>query len=192
MVAAFLYNTPAFVFSLLAAARVGAVFNPINYRLAAQELAFILEDGQAKVLLFEKEGSEVVEKAREHGVPTAHWIYADSDAAPAFATARLDQLVRHQPATLPPVIVEENDNCILMYTSGTTGRPKGVLHTHRSKLAHNAMMHQAMTLSPGGRGPGGGAPEPHRRTAHQLPAPACSWAPPRCCCAASTPARPGA
>jgi fatty-acyl-CoA synthase len=147
VVAAFLYNTPAFVFSLLAAARVGAVFNPINYRLAAQELAFILEDGQAKVLLFEQEGSEVVEKAREHGVPTAHWIYADSDAAPAFATARLDQLVRHQPVTLPPVIVEENDNCILMYTSGTTGRPKGVLHSHRSKLAHNAMMHQAMTLS---------------------------------------------
>ena len=88
--------------ALLAAARVGAIFNPINYRLAPQELAFILEDGQAKVLLFEKEGSEVVEKAREHGVPTAHWIYADSDAAPAFATARLDQLVRHQPATLPP------------------------------------------------------------------------------------------
>ncbi|PZR22125.1 MAG: long-chain fatty acid--CoA ligase, partial [Azospira oryzae] len=104
VVAAFLYNTPAFVFSLLAAARVGAVFNPINYRLAAQELAFILEDGQAKVLLFEKDGSEVVEKAREHGVPTAHWIYADPDAAPAFATAKLDELVQHQPATLPPVI----------------------------------------------------------------------------------------
>ena len=151
VVASFLYNTPAFVFSLLAAARVGAIFNPINYRLAAQELAFILDDGQAKVLLFEKEGSEVVEKARQLGAPTAHWIYADPEVdttpAPAFATAKLGQLVQHQPASLPPVIVEENDPCILMYTSGTTGRPKGVIHSHRAKLAHNAMMHQAMTLS---------------------------------------------
>ncbi|WP_011300188.1 AMP-binding protein [Cupriavidus necator] len=39
VVAAFLYNTPAFVFTLLACARIGAVFNPVNYRLAAQELA---------------------------------------------------------------------------------------------------------------------------------------------------------
>lgn len=152
VVAAFLYNTPAFVFTLLAAARVGAIFNPINYRLAAQELAFILADGGAKVLLFEKEGSEVVEKARQlaardAGGGTAHWIYADPDGAPAFATARLQELAQHQPATLPPVIVEENDPCILMYTSGTTGRPKGVLHSHRSKLAHNALMHQAMGLT---------------------------------------------
>ena len=147
VVAAFLYNTPAFVFSLLAAARVGAIFNPINYRLAAQELAFILDDGKAKVLLFEAEGAEVVEKARDHGTPTTHWVYADPEPTPAFATHRLDTLAAGQPATPPPVLVEEDDPCILMYTSGTTGRPKGVIHSHRSKLAHNAMMHQAMTLS---------------------------------------------
>lgn len=146
VVAAFLYNTPAFVFSLLAAARVGAVFNPVNYRLAAQELAFILADGGARVLLFEREGSEVVEKAKELGGPTAHWLYADPDAAPAWATARLDALLQGRSADLPAVEVDEDDPCILMYTSGTTGRPKGVIHSHRSKLAHNALMHQAMGL----------------------------------------------
>ena len=147
VVAAFLYNTPAFVFSLLAAARIGAVFNPVNYRLAAQELAFILADGGAKALLFEAEGANVAEKAATLAPATTHWIYADEDAAPAFATARLSALAAGRPATAPGIAVDEDDDCILMYTSGTTGRPKGVLHTHRSKLAHNALMHQAMRLS---------------------------------------------
>ena len=144
VVAAFLYNTPAFVFTLLATARLGAIFNPINYRLAAQELAFILEDGSAKALVFEDEGAAVVEKAKALRPQVAHWIYADPGATPAFATARLDVLAAQQPATPVDVQVGEDDACILMYTSGTTGRPKGVLHTHRSKLAHNAVMHQVM------------------------------------------------
>lgn len=156
VVAAFLYNTPAFVFALLATARIGAIFNPVNYRLAAQELAFILEDGQAKALLFEDEGASVAERARELVAEaslaagtsgTALWIHADSGPAPAFATHQLDQLAAGKSTTPPKASVDEDDPCILMYTSGTTGRPKGVLHTHRSKLTHNAMMHQVMTLS---------------------------------------------
>ncbi len=144
VVAAFLYNTPAFVFTLLATARLGAIFNPINYRLAAQELAFILQDGSAKALVFEDEGAAVVEKARLLVPQVQHWIHADPGAAPAFATAQLAALADGQPATPVDVRVDEDAPCILMYTSGTTGRPKGVLHTHRSKLAHNAMMHQVM------------------------------------------------
>lgn len=147
VVGAFLYNTPAFVFALLAAARIGAIFNPINYRLAAQELAFILDDGGAKALLFEREGSDIVEKAKELAPATAHWVYADHDAPPGFATEKLADLIRQQPAEAVEAAVGEDDPCILMYTSGTTGRPKGVLHTHRSKLAHNALMHQAMGLT---------------------------------------------
>ncbi|PZX22036.1 AMP-dependent synthetase and ligase [Cupriavidus phytorum] len=147
VVAAFLYNTPAFVFTLLATARLGAVFNPVNYRLAAQELAYILNDGGARALLFEREGAAVAAKAAELAPGTTLRLYADVGPAPAFATHRLDTLAADQPDTPPTVTVDENDPCILMYTSGTTGRPKGVMHTHRSKLQHNAMMHQAMMLS---------------------------------------------
>ena len=151
VVAAFLSNTPAFVFTLLAAARMGAVFNPINYRLAPQELAFILQDGQARALVFEHEGADTVARAQAllqaEGSAMAHWVYADdsdADASPAGATARLSALAAGQASHAPQVVVDEMDPCILMYTSGTTGRPKGVLHTHRSKLAHNAVMHQVM------------------------------------------------
>lgn len=144
VVAAFLYNTPSFVFTMLAVARIGAVFNPINYRLAAQELAFILEDGKAKALVFEHEGAEVVARARALTSNTEHWIDADLEAAVPCATVHLKGLLEAQPDTCPVVQVQPQDPCILMYTSGTTGRPKGVVHTHASKLAHNAMMHQTM------------------------------------------------
>lgn len=147
VVAAFLYNTPTFVFTMMAAARIGAVFNPINYRLAAQELAFILEDGKAKALVFEAEGADVVERTRAITSNTLHWVYADPAPCAACATTHLELLLREQPATAPQVQVQPNDPCILMYTSGTTGRPKGVVHTHANKLAHNAMMHQVMHYS---------------------------------------------
>ncbi|CUW41648.1 Acyl-CoA synthetase (AMP-forming)/AMP-acid ligase II [Magnetospirillum sp. XM-1] len=145
VVAAFLYNTPSFVFVLLAAARIGAIFNPINYRLAAQELAFILEDGGAKVVLFEHEGGDVVAKARALDPANRQWIYADPGDVPDGSHS-LAALLDFEGELPPDVAVDENDPCILMYTSGTTGRPKGVLHTHRAKLAHNALMHQAMGL----------------------------------------------
>ncbi len=147
VVAAFLYNTPTYVFTMMAAARIGAVFNPINYRLAAQELAFILEDGKAKALLFETEGADVVQRARALTSNTAHWVYADPAPSANCATAHLELLLRDQPSTAPDVQVHPEDACILMYTSGTTGRPKGVVHTHANKLAHNAMMHQVMHYS---------------------------------------------
>ena len=151
VLAVFLYNTPAFVFTLLAAARIGAVFNPINYRLAPQELAFILQDGQARALVFEREVAEVVARTQallaDEGAQLSHWIYADegaTDVTPAGASARLSDLAAGRASDAPDVAVDERDPCILMYTSGTTGRPKGVLHSHRSKLAHNALMHQIM------------------------------------------------
>ncbi|WP_280192773.1 fatty acid--CoA ligase [Delftia sp. PS-11] len=155
VVAGFLYNTPAFVFTMLAAARLGAIFNPVNYRLAPQELAFILQDGGARALVFESEGGEVAARAQallkaQGAGCVEHWIFADdseADALPAWATQRLSALARGRSSAPARIAVRENDACILMYTSGTTGRPKGVLHTHRSKLAHNALMHQTMQFT---------------------------------------------
>ncbi len=145
VIACFLYNRSEFVLSLLACAQIGAIFNPINYRLAAQELHFILNDGQAKALLFEAHGSDVARRALESGTPVQHALYVD--AQPHTGELDFHALLEAAPAKAVTISVDENDPCILMYTSGTTGRPKGVVHLHRSKLQHNALMHQVMGLT---------------------------------------------
>lgn len=145
VVSSFLYNTSEFVVALFAVAKIGAIFNPVNYRLAAHELQYILQDGKAKVLLYEQQGSDVVDRARELGNPVEHYIYVDE----ALPEGALDfyALLEAEEQVRPEVAVSENDYCIMMYTSGTTGRPKGVLHTHRSKVHHNFMMMQCMGLT---------------------------------------------
>ncbi|MBN6188097.1 fatty acid--CoA ligase [Aneurinibacillus sp. BA2021] len=145
VVSSFLYNTSEFVIGMFAAAKVGAIFNPVNYRLAAHELQYILADGKAKVLLYEEQGADVVDKARNLGNPVEHYIYVDEEV-PDEALSFYSLLEAEHPDE-PGVIVTEQDYCIMMYTSGTTGRPKGVLHTHRSKIHHNFMMMQCMGLT---------------------------------------------
>lgn len=145
VVSSFLYNTSEFVIAMFATAKIGAIFNPINYRLAPHELQYILQDANAKVVLYEEMGAQTVEQARQIGTPVLHWIYADAgvpDGAHDFY-----QLLDVESAEKPEASVVETDYCIMMYTSGTTGRPKGVLHTHRSKLHHNFMMMQGMGLT---------------------------------------------
>lgn len=145
VVSSFLYNTSEYVIAMFAVAKIGAIFNPINYRLAPHELQYILQDANAKVVLYEEMGSQIVEQARQIGTPVLHWIYVDS-SVPAGA---LDfyQLLDAESVEKPEATVTETDYCIMMYTSGTTGRPKGVLHTHRSKIHHNFMMMQCMGLT---------------------------------------------
>jgi len=145
VVSSFLYNTSEFVVTLFATAKIGAIFNPINYRLAAHELQYILQDGKAKVLLYENQGSDIVAKARELGNPVEHYIYVDAE----IPEGALDfyALLEAEDTARPNASVSEDDYCIMMYTSGTTGRPKGVLHTHRSKIHHNFMMMQCMGLT---------------------------------------------
>ncbi|MBU8879777.1 long-chain-fatty-acid--CoA ligase [Bacillus sp. FJAT-29790] len=138
VVSTFLYNTSEFVVALFASAKIGAIFNPINYRLTASELQYILNDAQSKVLLFEKEVAGVIEETRKLGANVLHYIYTD-ETVPEEALDFYKLLEKgHQ--SEPNVHVTENDTYIMMYTSGTTGRPKGVIHKHRDMVHHNFLM----------------------------------------------------
>lgn len=145
VVSTFLYNTSEFVVTQFATAKIGAIFNPINYRLTASELQFIIEDAKSKVLLFEHVVVDIVKKARELGLQVENYLYVDSDV-PEYARS-FYELISDAKSTKPEVEVSEDDLYIMMYTSGTTGKPKGVLHRHRSMVHHNFLMMQCMGLT---------------------------------------------
>jgi fatty-acyl-CoA synthase len=113
-------NQPMFLFAMLATARLGAVFVPLNFRLTGPELAFMLNDCTAKLLIVDAQMSPIIAPVRGDLSSVTAVLAAEDEAGwldgdlPAAA---------HVP-------VAENDIAMIMYTSGTTGRPKGAMLTH--------------------------------------------------------------
>lgn len=145
VVSTFLKNTSEFAITLFAAAKLGAIFNPINYRLTAHELQYILNDAKSKVVLFESDVKDTVLKANDMGTSIKHYVYVDEDV-PECAKS-FEQLLEQASDHFERPDLGENDYYIMMYTSGTTGRPKGVIHRHRDMVHHSFLMMQCMGLT---------------------------------------------
>jgi fatty-acyl-CoA synthase len=112
-------NHPAFLDTLFAAGLLGAVFVPLNTRLAVPELAYILNDCGADGLVWApRHATAVAELAT---LAPTDWQLPLDDLPAILAAAPAD------PIDEP---VAESETCMIMYTSGTTGRPKGVQLTH--------------------------------------------------------------
>lgn len=135
-VSSFLFNNSELPTALFACAKIGAVFNPINFRLKPEELAYILNDATPEIVLFEEALKDTVEKIASQ-FPSIQFWFID-DTVPTYAISYREQ-VNAASATDPLVEVDEMDIYAIMYTSGTTGRPKGVIHYHRN------MAEQSMT-----------------------------------------------
>ncbi|MGI5459550.1 o-succinylbenzoate--CoA ligase [Streptomyces sp. CA-249302] len=121
-------NHPSYLETLFAAGTLGAVFVPLNTRLAGPEIAFQLSDSGAKALVYGPSHAGLVA-----GLPgdTDVRVYVEvgaeyEESLTSAATERIDEPVG------------ADDTCIIMYTSGTTGRPKGAMLTH-GNLTWNAL-----------------------------------------------------
>jgi len=135
-VAMILLNNPEFCISYLAIAAAGAISVVINARLETEELCFQLRDSGAGALIVEAELYERVKPLRERleGLRTIVVTGNEGiDGCPPFTS-----LLAREAPTCIKVEVNEKDICSICYTSGTTGRPKGSIITHRNVVA-NAM-----------------------------------------------------
>ncbi|MGP3969218.1 acyl-CoA synthetase [Streptomyces sp. 6N223] len=122
-------NHPAYLETLFATGALGAVFVPLNARLTAPEAAHQLADSGAKILVHAPSHAPLVDELR--GQDTGVRAYVE--AGPAYA--RLLATASAEPIDEP---VGHDDLCLIMYTPGTTGPPKGVMLTH-GNLTWNAI-----------------------------------------------------
>jgi acyl-CoA synthetase (AMP-forming)/AMP-acid ligase II len=140
-VAVAMRNYPEWVFSFWAAASLGAVIVPLNAWWTGPELAYGLADSGTRVLLTDGERLERLEPHLD-GTSVTTVIVARADRVPADAHAWRDVIDGDSSSyELPAIDVLPDDDATIMYTSGTTGRPKGAVGTHRNAGNHimNAM-----------------------------------------------------
>lgn len=136
-VATVLHNGSEIAVAVYACAKIGAVFTPLNFRLPADEITYIVNDASASALIFEEETRTAVEEARPELETVEEYIYIDGEI-PGYARDFYGMIDSGSPES-PTVTVEEDDVYAFIYTSGTTGRPKGVVHEHRNMIEHSLL-----------------------------------------------------
>jgi len=131
-VALCLMNSVEFIESFLAIAKMGGVVVPLNWRLVADELEFIIKDSGAQTLLYGQEFQSVVADLQGRGDKTdvVRWIES-GDVERRLDFSEHYDAFRHLGAVSEPQLGATGDDLLfIMYTSGTTGLPKGVVHSH--------------------------------------------------------------
>jgi len=106
-----------------ACAKIGAIFVPLNWRLSHLELAYILSDSTPNMLFFHTQFQEVVPAVFQGKTMDV-------------TTFEYEQLFHEKKVSFEEISVELHDPYVLMYTGGTTGKPKGVVLTHSSILGN--------------------------------------------------------
>ena len=123
-------NTPEYFTYLFGASKLNAVTVAVNWRLAAPEMEYILHHSQAKVLLI---GEEFLPLLEDIKLGLEHVVILGDPGGSVYPSYR--QWIADQPGSDPAYTADPDDTCFQLYTSGTTGLPKGVESSHSNLIA---------------------------------------------------------
>jgi fatty-acyl-CoA synthase len=143
-VGTFGWNSQRHVELYLAVPSSGRVLHTVNHRLFAGELTYIVNDAADTILFVDRSLLPVVWQLVDR-FPTVRQVVVmdDGGTEPVPDDPRIldyEALLARVTAPAPPATVDERDAASLCYTSGTTGRPKGVLYSHRSIVLHALLL----------------------------------------------------
>ncbi len=128
-VATFAMNHHRHLAAWYGAIGAGGVIHTVNVRLFDEDLIYIMNHAEDRVLMYDAQFQPVIDRLKPHLNTVEHYIIFDQDDSyPAVLAA--------QDGAFEWVGGDERDPCMLCYTSGTTGNPKGVLYQHRSTMLH--------------------------------------------------------
>ena len=135
-------NNPEWCLAFWATVDIGAILVGLNGWWKADEILYGLQDSGSTVLVADRKRFERIADRLDEAPDLAHVFLVDADPGD-FATAsggatlhRFDELTTAPTSEFPDVPIAEDDAAVIFYTSGTTGKPKGAISTHRSMIAN--------------------------------------------------------
>ena len=131
-VAILFFNSTYFVEVYFAAVKAGLVVVPLNFRFAGPEIVYALNDSQSSIIFYGPEFETTLLEIREQ-LETVRLFVSPRNGGSSSAINYEDFLLEGDFSAPSPEVCE-SDQCQILYTSGTTGRPKGAIITHRNLL----------------------------------------------------------
>jgi fatty-acyl-CoA synthase len=146
-VGTFLWNNQTHVEAYLAIPGMGAVLHTLNLRLFPEQLAFVINHAEDKVIIVDGSLVPLLARVKDQLTTVKHIIVAGAgDASALGESSSYEELLSAEEPGYAWPMFDERQAAAMCYTSGTTGNPKGVLYSHRSTFLHSMAITSASSL----------------------------------------------
>jgi fatty-acyl-CoA synthase len=131
-------NCHRYLETYFAASKIGAVCVPVNYRLSEKDFVYILNDSQAKMLVAQPDLVSCLKGKKDEFSLCENIVLTELEGAQNWPDCQIYEALIEGPRSkkVPSSGVEDADIAQIYYTSGTTGKPKGVILTHKNNCVH--------------------------------------------------------